>query len=323
MIAEITQYLRWKKANRSRAGDTYRQPLMQLLAVCGDKQLEEYSIDDIVDYTNWMSARYANETVRYALKVVKNLFMFHRELHRRCVSPKLVILPRKRHANSYRPMQPQEARQILAAITLDSLIALRDFVIICVFWETGVRVSELCGRNIEHMDTDDERSIINTKKTAHSRIVKWSGDTNIYLKLYLREYLKIKPDAKGSDPFFINLSRRGKFSRLTPRSVERIIKQRSLDAGIADPTTPHGIRHGWGQLRRKFGASLKFIQEGLGHLSPLSSHTYQQYDHPEFEKEASMYLTPAGDREKIKIEELQHLRTVTAQVIPQHPLASN
>lgn len=321
MQKEITKYLANKETNRPRASIAYRKPLMLFIEACGDRNIEDYGIDDITAYTKWMQNKYANETVRYSLIVLKNIFSFYTELGRHCLSPKLIIIPRKKQANSYRAIQPKEVQQILSSIVLSTFADLRDFVMQCVLWETGVRVSELCNLNIEDIDLENVRGHVGTRKTSWNRIIKWSDKTNIYLKLYLREYLKLVPEAPEAAPVFINLSPHNQFSRITTRSVQRIIKQRAIDAGIEAPTTPHGNRHGWARIRRRLGAQLSFIQSGLGHRSPYSSHTYLQYENPEFEREASTYLISDADREKVKIEELQYLTQDLGRVIPEPVIA--
>ena len=82
-------------------------------------------------------------------------------------------------------------------------------------------------------------------------------------------------------------------SRLTKRSVERIVKHYSKKAGIVEKITPHSFRHGWAHMRRDQNAPLSFIQKGLGHLNPISTFIYEQYSDLDFERNAKAYFSQA------------------------------
>ena len=86
------------------------------------------------------------------------------------------------------------------------------------------------------------------------------------------------------------LKGRGWTLRLTSRSVERMIKKYVSLAGIREKLSPHSFRHGWAHCRRDQNAPLAFIQKGLGHVSPISTFIYEQYNDKEFEAHASSYL---------------------------------
>jgi integrase len=75
---------------------------------------------------------------------------------------------------------------------------------------------------------------------------------------------------------------KGWSSRLTSRIAQRLVKHYISRAGIKEKITPHSFRHGWAQLRRDQNAPLAFIQRGLGHVSPVSTFIYEQYDDSEF-----------------------------------------
>jgi integrase len=82
-------------------------------------------------------------------------------------------------------------------------------------------------------------------------------------------------------------------NRLTRRSVERMILKYAKRAGIKEKVTPHSFRHGWAHKRRDQNAPLAFIQRGLGHVNPISTFIYEQYNDKEFVKHATAYLQPA------------------------------
>jgi site-specific recombinase XerD len=122
------------------------------------------------------------------------------------------------------------------------LKALRDSAILELLFSTGLRVSELCSLTRDINLTTDELSI--RGKGSKVRVVFISD----YAKKILKEYLAKRKDL--DDALFIQLSKNGKVMEkrnkglaLTKRSVERIVKECALKAGISKKVTPHTMRH--------------------------------------------------------------------------------
>jgi site-specific recombinase XerD len=86
---------------------------------------------------------------------------------------------------------------------------------------------------------------------------------------------------------------KGWSQRLTSKSVQRTIKYYVDRAGIKEKITPHSFRHGWAHKRRDQNAPLAFIQRGLGHINPISTFIYEQYNDVDFERNANSYLKTA------------------------------
>jgi len=117
-----------------------------------------------------------------------------------------------------------------------NLKSLRDKAILELFFSTGLRLSELCSLDRDLDLSKDEFSI--RGKGEKVRVVFLSESA----KDAIKEYLKNRKDM--DEPLFIQYSRNGsKSNRLTPRSIERIVKYYAIKAGISKKVTPHVIRH--------------------------------------------------------------------------------
>ena len=162
-----------------------------------------------------------------------------------------------------------------------------------MLWDTGVRVSELCDLNISQIDESKRSAVINTKKTSNQRIIVWSEDTQYYLMKYMAMRLELNKINNANALFVTGNKRDGWSQRMTTRSVQRMIKLNVNSVGIKEKITPHSFRHGWAHKRRDQNAPLAFIQRGLGHISPISTFIYEQYNDNEFVKNASSYLCHA------------------------------
>jgi site-specific recombinase XerD len=150
-----------------------------------------------------------------------------------------------------------------------SLSGLRDRAILELFFSTGLRVSELCGLNRDIDLTRDEFSV--RGKGEKVRVVFLSPAAKAAIKAYL--------DKRGDidDALFIQMGKASKSAkelRLTPRSVERIVKQYSIKAGITRKVTPHVIRHSFATDLLENGADLRAVQALLGHQNIATTQVY-------------------------------------------------
>jgi site-specific recombinase XerD len=115
----------------------------------------------------------------------------------------------------------------------DSLTALRDRAILELLFSTGLRVSELCHLNQDLDLSRDEFSV--RGKGEKVRVVFLSDDA----KKAVAAYLKKRGDF--GEALFVGYSKARKtkdLSRLTPRSVERLVKNYAMKAGITRKVTP-------------------------------------------------------------------------------------
>jgi integrase/recombinase XerD len=292
MKEKITKYLEWKGTYAPRASVNYKIWLERFIQVCGDKALEEYTISDYVKYKNWIENHYSSYCVQYATIIIKNFLKFYRDQNYTCLSPSFIRIPHVQ-AKSHRAITEDEFKKMISNIPENEFGLLRDQLIIRLLWDTGVRVSELCDLDISQINENSRSAVIHTKKTRNQRIIVWSEETHYYLMKYMSMRLELH-QASNASALFISLNKENNWgSRLTTRSVQRIIKLSVNNAGIKEKITPHSFRHGWAHKRRDQNAPLAFIQRGLGHINPISTFIYEQYNDNEFVKNANMYLSPA------------------------------
>lgn len=162
-----------------------------------------------------------------------------------------------------------ELNRLMKAPSGASLSALRDRAILELFFSTGLRVSELCS-----LDRDLDL-------TANSFSIRGKGDKVrvVFLseeaRTALTQYLSKRDDI--DEALFIQLGKAAKYAkslRLTPRSVERIIKNHAIKAGITRKVTPHVIRHSFATDLLENGADLRSVQALLGHANIATTQVY-------------------------------------------------
>ncbi len=156
---------------------------------------------------------------------------------------------------------------------VNQLISLRDTAMLELLFSTGLRVSELCRLNRDLDLSRDEFSI--RGKGEKVRVVFLSTEA----KQGIRDYLAKRSDV--DDALFIQMGRASAQAektkqglRLTPRSVERIVKRYATRAGITRKVTPHVIRHSFATDLLENGADLRSVQALLGHSNIATTQVY-------------------------------------------------
>ncbi len=161
-----------------------------------------------------------------------------------------------------------ELERLMSAPSEGDLKSLRDRALLELFFSTGLRVSELCSLSRELDLSRDEFSV--RGKGEKVRVVFLSSTAKTAVKAYLDK----RPDME--DAMFINIAGKSgeKERRLTPRSVERIVKHYATKAGISKKVTPHVIRHSFATDLLSNGADLRSVQALLGHANIATTQIY-------------------------------------------------
>jgi len=172
-------------------------------------------------------------------------------------------------------LELDEVTRLISTAKGDSISDLRDKAILELLFSTGLRVSELCNLNCENINLKSGEFSIRGKG-GKIRIVFISDSAKDTLLKYLKE-------RKDLDPaLFVNLKNPSKNSemknksqtRLTPRSIQRIVKSCALKAGIVKKVTPHTLRHSFATDLLMNGADIRSVQSMLGHSSITTTQIY-------------------------------------------------
>jgi len=175
-----------------------------------------------------------------------------------------------------------EAFRVLGCLPGEGILPARDRAVMEVLYSSGVRVSELVG--LDWRDVDFSLGVLRVfGKGSRERIVP-VGEVALAA---LRDYADHQRGtwgrtARGREPVFLN--RLG--TRITTRSVARIVDKYLRLAGIPVRMGPHGLRHTFATHLLNAGADLRSIQELLGHAS-LS--TTQRYTHVNLDQLTAVY----------------------------------
>jgi integrase/recombinase XerC len=148
-------------------------------------------------------------------------------------------------------------------------LALRDRLIVELLYATGIRVSELCGLDIDDVDTG-RRLLRVLGKGNKQRTVPFGAPALAALTSWLTDG---RPELVKDDsgPALL-LGPRGR--RLDPRQARTVVHQTMSAVDGAPDIGPHGLRHSAATHLLEGGADLRIVQELLGHSSLATTQLY-------------------------------------------------
>ncbi len=177
-------------------------------------------------------------------------------------------------------LEPTELERLLAAPDVHKLKGIRDRAILETFFSTGLRISELVSLDRDTINLSHNEFSVRGKGDK-PRVVFLSDTAKIWLKKYLDQ----RQD--NFKPLFINhpkKPKKGKLqqqevkdmnaNRLTPRSIQRIVKKYAMLAGINKTVTPHSLRHSFATDLLRNDADIRSVQAMLGHANITTTQIY-------------------------------------------------
>jgi site-specific recombinase XerD len=273
------QFLEYIEIERGRAVKTienYDHYLTRFFEWGGIKTVNQITEEKIREFRLWLnrqpgtSGAMKRRTQNYYLIAIRAFLKFLRKREIDCISPERIELAKL----------PERSLDLITSAELDRLLgatkgtaekSLRDKAILELLFSTGLRVSELCSLNSDIDLSRDELSV--RGKGDKVRVVFLSPTA----KDAIRDYLKARKDME--EALFVNVSAVGKTGkkkpeRLTPRSVQLMIKIYAAKAGITKKVTPHVLRHSFATDLLSNGADIRSVQALLGHASINTTQIY-------------------------------------------------
>ncbi len=277
---EFLEYMEIEKGSSLKTIENYSRYLDRFLAHTGVKEPEDITDDIVREFRLHLNRQSGSTKIAGRKETLKkntqNYYMialrvFLKYLARRGVtslSPERIELA-KVAERSLDLISGDELNRLLAAPNGVELKDFRDRAILELFFSTGLRVSELASLNRDIDLSKDELSV--RGKGEKVRVV-FISDT---AKSAVRAYLDKRSDM--DEALFTQTSKKKNGSgelRITPRSIERLVKFYATKAGISKKVTPHVIRHSFATDLLANGADIRSVQMMLGHANIATTQIY-------------------------------------------------
>lgn len=277
---EFLEHIEIEKGRSLKTVENYKHYLDRFLAFSKAQKPDDITDGLMREYRLWLNRQTARthkggakdtlkrKTQNYYLIALRAFLKYLRKREIAALSPERIELA-KVGDRSLDLISAEELERLMNAPKGSDVKDLRDKAILELLFSTGLRVSELCSLDRDLDLTRDEFSI--RGKGDKVRVVFLSQEA----KDVIREYLKKRDDI--DDALFVQFGKNAKSAqsaRLTPRSVERIVKSYAIKAGITKKVTPHVVRHVFATDLLQNGADLRSVQALLGHANITTTQVY-------------------------------------------------
>lgn len=253
----------------------YRTDLVEFVIFIGCEELK--AIDHLLIRTflgQLYARRLSKASVARSLSSIRSFFKWMgRERMIESNPAQLVAAPKLPRKLPRVPTMEEINSLLDAKMPEEAAFAERDLLILELLYGCGIRNSELTGINMD--DIHKRQGVILVRgKGKKQRLVPFGDTAQIALRDYLPHRCRTLELHKrtGEPALLINL--RG--SRLTSRSVGRIVKSIAVAGGLPGEVHPHTLRHAFGTHMLEEGADLRAIQELLGHERLSTTQRYTQ-----------------------------------------------
>jgi site-specific recombinase XerD len=273
MKRQFLEYIEIERGRSVKTVENYDRYLTRYFSQMKITRVADITEENIREFRLWLNRQpgtmknsMKRRTQNYYLIALRAFLKFLRKRGIECISPERIELA-KLPERSLDLITPTELGRLMKAADGSDEKTLRDRAIFELLFSTGLRVSELCALDSDIDLSRDELSV--RGKGDKVRVVFLSEAA----KDAVRNYQKARKDM--GEALFVNIAKgRERGERLTPRSIERIIKVYATKAGITKKVTPHVLRHSFATDLLSNGADIRSVQQLLGHASINTTQIY-------------------------------------------------
>lgn len=282
---DFLEYLEIEQNRSQKTISNYDHYLTRLVDFAGDISVAAITPELIRKWRLWLARLGTNtsdelekSTQNYHLIALRNFLKFCAKRDIPALAPDKIELARtKRKQVTF--LNEDELGRMFSQPDISTLAGLRDRAILELLFSSGLRVSELVGLDIDH---------INMKRREFMVRGKGQKDRPVFISStaadWVQRYLDERDD--NTRPLFIRYSGRkavdnsGNYHRLTVRSVQRLVSHYALMAGITKHVSPHTLRHSFATDLVMNGADLRSVQAMLGHSNIATTQIYTHLTDP-------------------------------------------
>jgi site-specific recombinase XerD len=250
MIDEYLEHMEIEQNRSLKTIENYRHYLTRLVDFAGDIDTNEVTAELIRKWRLWLNRLGTNtsdelqkSTQNYHLIALRSFLKYCAKRDQPSMQSDKIELARVRR-KEVTFLNDDEMQRLLEQPDTSTLAGLRDRAILELFYSSGLRVSELAKLNKDH---------INLKHREFTVRGKGQKDRPIFVSekaaYWVEQYLEMRTDT--STALFTRvgghkkIDQTGNFLRLTPRSMQRMVANYALKAGITKHVSPHTLRHSY------------------------------------------------------------------------------
>lgn len=280
LLYDFVESLEVEGGRSSKTAENYTHYLERFVSFTGDIPVDKITSDIIRKYRLWLN-RYENDngetlslkTQSYHLIALRGFLQYLAKRDIESLSPNKIELP-KTVRKQVTFLHFDEIERLREQISTADEPGLRDRAIMELLFSGGLRVSELCSLNRDHINTTRREFMVRGKGQKDRPVFISNAAAQ-----HVENYIDARTDSLAA--LFISYSRNagavdtsGDYRRLTPRSIQRMIAKYARLAGITKHVSPHTMRHSFATDLLMNGADIRSVQTMLGHADISTTQVY-------------------------------------------------
>ncbi|MFA6383586.1 MAG: tyrosine-type recombinase/integrase [Parcubacteria group bacterium] len=291
--SQFLEHLEIEMGRSQKTIENYDHYLNRFLEWSKAEKPQDITEDLVRNYRVWLN-RFQDENGRNLKKITQNYYVIALRSFLKYLAKKdIKTLPAekvevgKTVRKEVEFLEAEEVERILGAADGPDFKSLRDRAMLELLFSSGLRVSELTNINRDRLDLKKQEFAVRGKGEK-LRVVFVSDTAKKALERYLDKRTDIDPalfvrDVKSQEKFQSKTSQlpvdknkkdKNDSLRLTPRSVQRMVKYYAAKAGIIKDVHPHTLRHSFATDLLINGADIRSVQAMLGHSSITTTQIY-------------------------------------------------
>jgi integrase/recombinase XerC len=272
-LAEFLRHLALEKNASAHTVKSYREDLIQALEYLQTRQVlkpTQLTTRHVRAYLAWLHEQgYAKTTMARRMAALRSWCRFLCRQGELSANPANGLRGPRQDKKLPHFLSEQDMTRLLEAPPADTPLGLRDRAILEALYSAGLRVSELTGLNVDDIDRDSGLATIRGKG-KRERLALFGPQALAALERWLVGREALSPRAARQSAVYLN--RKG--TRLTSRSVGRLVEKYLKLTGLDPRTSPHTLRHSFATHLLDRGADIRSVQELLGHRSLATTQIY-------------------------------------------------
>ncbi len=280
LIIDFIEYLEVERGRSPRTSESYRRYLERFIEFAGDIEVDTITSELVRKYRLWLNrvestkgGELAMITQAYHLIALRGFLNYLSKRDIESLAPNKIDLP-KVHRKQVTFLHFEEVERMLEAIPDDETPQhLRDKAILELLFSSGLRVSELCNLDRDHVNLKRREFMVRGKGQKDRPVFVSNAAARA-----IEAYLAVRTDTLPA--LFLNYSRNnvastsGDYRRLLPRSIQRTVTKYAKLAGITKHVSPHTMRHSFATDLLMNGADIRSVQSMLGHSNISTTQVY-------------------------------------------------
>ncbi len=276
----VSLFLRHLAIERNASDLTIKSYREDLIGLTGWLEHSLGSLPEVADLTPQIlrsyqaalqEAGYARTSIARKLASLRSFFRFSQRLGLVETNPATPLRNPRRHRKLPHFLTTEDIGKLLAAPPKSDVGGLRDIAILETIYSAGLRVSEVVG--LSEGDIDPEEQIAKVRgKGRKERLCPLGSFAIQAIKDYAALRFRHPTEEALGRGAAVFVNRYG--TRLTTRSVGRMLEKHIATAGLDTRTSPHTLRHTFATHLLDAGADIRSVQELLGHKSLVTTQIY-------------------------------------------------